>query len=79
MLTATVLSQKTAQHCGYVHYKSKNSLFADFLQNEDAVLVDIRGDDVRSRDGIPDLLRLRSVGKGAAVPLLMLQPAMAQR
>ena len=48
------------------------------LQKEDAVLIDIRADEVRSAEGVVDL-RLSAFGKGAAVPLRALKPAVARK
>ena len=47
-------------------------------QMEDAILVDIRADEVRSAEGVAQLQR-GAIGKGAAVPVLPLRPLLARR
>jgi len=53
-------------------------LWMIYMQREDAVLIDIREDDVRERAGVPALDR-GALGKGAAVPFRRLPADLARR
>ncbi|KAK9835242.1 hypothetical protein WJX81_008278 [Elliptochloris bilobata] len=66
-----------ARYGGFAGVLAPQAAF-EALQEEDAVLVDMRPDAARARDGVPEL-RFGARGKGAAVQVERLPPGLAGR